>query len=184
MTTTMEGKFLIASPYLQDPNFKRSVVFIVKHDDEEALGFIINYPSKLRLPDLLELAEETETLVDCLVYRGGPVNGPLMALHEIRLDTEDQEIAGLAVSVDKQLIIELVTSREHRLRVFFGYAGWGPGQLEAELEEGGWLVTTATRDRIFADNDNLWEQLVVEIGRDIMTTGIDARHIPDDPTCN
>ncbi|MFN9916728.1 MAG: hypothetical protein ACK53L_29330, partial [Pirellulaceae bacterium] len=79
------------------------------------LGFIINYPSKLRLPDLLELAEETETLVDCLVYRGGPVNGPLMALHEIRLDTEDQEIAGLAVSVDKQLIIELVTSREHRL---------------------------------------------------------------------
>ncbi|MFN9914235.1 MAG: YqgE/AlgH family protein, partial [Pirellulaceae bacterium] len=98
-----------------------------------------------------------------------------MALHEIRLDTEDQEIAGLAVSIDKQLITELVTSRENRLRVFYGYAGWGPGQLESELEQGGWLVTIATRDRIFAETDNLWEQLVVEIGRDIMTTGIDAR---------
>jgi putative transcriptional regulator len=181
---SLEGKFLVASPYLDDPNFSRSVVLIVKHDADEAFGLIVNRPTKLRLIDLVESEDGPIENPNVLVYRGGPVNGSLMALHEHSDSDIDDDVSGLAVTIDKETILALSKNFHLPLRVFYGYAGWGPGQLDAELESGGWLIATATRERIFSETDHLWDELVVEIGRDIIATGIPSHCLPPDPLAN
>lgn len=180
---SLEGKFLVASPHLDDPNFKRSVVFIVRHDEDEAFGFIVNRPTKLRISELLEEDQSVPAERDCVIYSGGPVTGPLMALHDA-YDLSDDMRSGLAVTIEKSTIVELLQRDENNLRIFYGYAGWGAGQLEDELTLGGWLIADALHEQVFSTRDDLWESIVIEIGRDIMVTGIDKKRIPTDPTCN
>ena len=107
-----------------------------------------------------------------------------MALHDVTEEIESGERNGVAVSVQQESILQLVAKPDVRLRVFDGYAGWGPGQLESELEQGGWLVADGLNDTIFCDHDNLWQRLVGEIGRDILTSGIRSEHLPSDPSVN
>jgi putative transcriptional regulator len=180
---SLEGKFLVASPYMDDPNFRRTVIFIVKHDEDEAFGFIINRPTKLRLSELLGPEEEVPSHRDMTIYHGGPVTGPLMALHDA-LELSDDFRSGLAVTIQKDTIVQLLSREEKNVRVFYGYAGWGPGQLDQELELGGWMVVDATTEQIFSQRDDLWESVVVEIGRDIINSGIDKKVLPVDPSMN
>jgi putative transcriptional regulator len=183
--TRIEGKLLIASPHMNDPNFYRTVVLILKHDSDEAFGLILNRPTEHRLTDVMAMVSKTHCVHDMPLYFGGPVDGPLMALHDIS-ETDDQVEcrSGVAVSVQQERILKLVTQPGIRLRVFDGYAGWGPGQLEAEIEQGGWLIAEANGGTIFCDHDNLWQRLVTEIGRDIITTGMKPDLLPNDPDVN
>jgi len=182
----IEGKLLVASPHMNDPNFYRSVVLVLKHDLDEAFGLILNRPTEHRLQDVMAMVAETAGVHDMPLYCGGPVEGPLMVLHDI--SNEDDCLAecrsGIAVSVQQERILTLVSKADIRLRVFDGYSGWGPGQLETELEHGGWLIADANSETIFSDHDDLWQRLVTEIGRDIITTGIKPSHLPDDPAIN
>jgi putative transcriptional regulator len=180
---SLAGKFLVASPHLEDPNFRRTIVYMIKHDEDEALGFIINRPTKLRIRELLEQDHQVPDERNFPIYSGGPVTGPLMALHDA-FDLTDDFQSDLAVSIEKQTIVELLERSENQVRIFYGYSGWGPGQLEQELEMGGWLVAEATSDRVFAKQEDLWEAVIIEIGRDIMATGIDKGRIPIDPSFN
>ncbi len=183
--TRIEGKLLIASPHLNDPNFYRTVVLILKHGPDEVFGLILNRPTEHRLADVMAMVTKTSCVHDMPLYFGGPVEGPLMALHDISEGDEDSECrSGVAVSVQQERILKLVAQPGIRLRVFDGYAGWGPGQLEAELEQGGWLITDANGDTIFCDKDDLWQRLVTEIGRDIITIGMKLDHLPTDPDVN
>lgn len=183
--TRIEGKLLIASPHLSDPNFYRTVVLVLKHDRDEAFGLILNRPTEHRLSDVMAMVSKVSCVHDIPLYYGGPVEGPLMALHDISEDEPESECrSGVAVSVQQERILKLVTQAGIRLRVFDGYSGWGAGQLEAELEQGGWLIADANSDNIFCDHDELWERLVTEIGRDIITKGIKPNHLPDDPAFN
>ena len=185
--TRIEGKLLIASPHLNDPNFYRTVVLVLKHDPEEAFGLILNRPTEHRLTDVMAMVSKTLCVHDMPLYFGGPVEGPLMALHNISeadAESESECRSGVAVSVQQERILKLVSQTGIRLRVFDGYSGWGPGQLEMELEQGGWLIAEANGDTIFCDHDDLWQRLVTEIGRDIITTGIKPGHLPNDPAVN
>ncbi|QDS86501.1 hypothetical protein EC9_06650 [Rosistilla ulvae] len=168
MTQLMNGKFLLASPYLPDSNFQRTVVFMVKHDVDGALGLILTRPSDLQLQQLLESTMGSTALREDLVYLGGPVEGPLCALHEdANLADLDCE-GGLFVSSEQESIILLANRPQARVRFFAGYSGWGPGQLEAELQYGGWLICDATADEVFGDFEPLWESLVKRVGRSII----------------
>lgn len=180
----IEGKLLIASPHLQDPTFFRAVVLILKHDPNEAFGLILNRPSEHRLMDVIAMVSKAECVHDVPLYCGGPVEGPLMALHDLPDTAEADGRAGVAVSVQQESILKLVSQPNIRLRVFDGYAGWGPQQLEDELEQGSWLITDANRENVFSDSDELWQRLVTEIGRDIITAGIKPIHLPYDPAIN
>ncbi len=180
---SLEGKFLVSSPHMDDPNFRRTVVFIMKHDDDEAFGFIINRPTKLKLSELLGGEDEIPKDRDLVIHHGGPVTGPLMALHDALELSEDFRY-GLAVSIQRDTIVELLSRNNNHVRIFFGYAGWGPGQLDQELEFGGWMVVDASTERIFSESDTLWESIIIEIGRDIITSGIDKKRIPSDPSMN
>ena len=161
---SLAGKLLISSPSLVDPNFRRTVVLMTHHDEEGAVGLVLSRPSELRIsdavPDLggLPFADE-------VVYVGGPVQPEavvvLIELEEPRDDAEPivGRIAYMPPGVDAW---ELGAARA---RVFAGYSGWGPGQLEAELEEPAWIVARAEAEDVFApDPDELWRSVLQRKG--------------------
>jgi putative transcriptional regulator len=175
---------LIASPHLPDPNFYRSVVLMVEHLADGALGLIVNRVSGTRLEAIWQQISETECQSNQSVYVGGPVEGPLMALHT------DPDLEGLEVlpeiyfSSERQVIETLVAQQAHRYRIFSGYAGWGPGQLEGELKLGGWLTAPAHADHIFGSHDELWQRVTHGIGDQITRETLNIRHVPIDPRSN
>jgi len=183
---TIQGRALVASPYLTDPNFLRSVVYILRHDEEGAIGLILNRPMQTTVGELLEQLTE-ETVVNCQpVYCGGPVDGPLMMLQACGTEELDGQI--VYVASDQERITSVCAEHNQTnsacYRVFDGYAGWGAGQLENELRQGGWLVWDVQPCQIFSDAEELWQIALREIGRDILAGGIDPARIPVDPAIN
>lgn len=162
------GKFLVASADLLDPNFSESVVLLLHYDADGALGVIVNRRTEMMLSELLPDIEELSERRDAL-YLGGPVAPRrfLMVFHADKKPDESREVVdGLFYSQSKELLARLANRATKKPRsvqflVFAGHAGWGPGQLDRELERGGWHVVPADLDTIFDDNPaNLWERLL------------------------
>ena len=154
------GRLLISSPSLVDPNFRRTVVLITHHDDEGAVGLVLSRPSELRIADAVpDLGGLPST--DEVVYVGGPVQ-PEAVVVLVELEEPDEEITPIVGNVaymPPDLAPDELPLR--RARVFAGYSGWGPGQLEAELEEPAWIVAEAEPDDVFAaDPDELWRTVL------------------------
>jgi putative transcriptional regulator len=150
------GSFLIARPVLQDPNFRQTVVFLLQHGTEGAFGLVVNRPAK---------AEG----VPFPVYHGGPCKSEgLMMLHAhpewLEGNPPKKSVApdvylGDAACLKRAL--ESGPDDTSRFRVFMGYSGWGPGQLEGELAAGAWSIATANGETLFdTPTGDLWELLV------------------------
>jgi putative transcriptional regulator len=185
---SVRHRLLVATPELIDPNFFRSVVLVVEHNAEGAFGLVLNRPTRARFDGTLgawvELAARP-----AVVFIGGPVQpeaviaigGPVP--EEAALAAEGlTPIADGLVAVDLGADPTLVRAGGvTRLRVFAGYAGWGPGQLEGELEAGGWFVVDAEADDPFdPDPADLWARV---LGRQPGRLRIFA-HCPPDPSVN
>lgn len=175
MADSLRGKLLIASPALPDP-FDRTVVLIVEHGEEGAMGVVLNRPSEHRVaevvPPLAALAEE-----DDVVYAGGPVgDNAIVALGEF---SDRAEAASLLVGDVGLLDPGAANPSLRRLRVYAGYAGWAPAQLESELERDGWIVEAAHPDDPFRDDD-LWATALTRKGG---SYALVAR-MPPDPSLN
>ena len=155
------GCFLVAKPVLQDPNFKRTVVFLLAHNDEGAFGLVVNRPA------------EAEGL-PWPVYIGGPCPAPgLIMLHghadwaepedEDAEPDKERELApgifsGDAACLDR--VTQVADADEYRFRVFSCYAGWGSGQLEGELAAGAWAIASANGSLLFnTPVGELWDRL-------------------------
>ena len=161
------GKLLIAEPMLGDPNFDRSVVLMVDHTPEGALGVVLNRPTELEVETVLgrwsSLAARPPVL-----YLGGPVEQDgVLALARRRLRPHGGRPAGWSAvvgdvgTIDLQLDPTLLEDDLAGVRFFAGYSGWGPGQLEAELAEGAWVVAEAHADDVFApDPDAMWRAVL------------------------
>lgn len=152
----LSGWLLVSSPALVDPNFRRTVVLMTHHDEEGAVGLVLSRPSALRIveavPDLSELP-----FVDEVVYVGGPVQ-PEAVVVLVEYDEPAEEVETIVGNVG-YLAPERRDEEQalRRARVFAGYSGWGPGQLESELKESAWVVVAAEPDDAFArDPDVLW----------------------------
>ncbi len=145
------GTLLVATPPLADPNFDRSVIYMVEHNEHGALGLVINRPSVEELPD--ELAEWRGHLATPEhVFSGGPVEQDTLigVAHLVDLDGPDR-----VGTVD--MTRSPADTGARRLRVFRGYAGWSPGQLDGELLAGAWLVVAAEPEDIFStEPGELW----------------------------
>ena len=165
MEGSLKGQLLIAAPQLAD-YFRRTVVLVLEHTEEGAMGVVLNRPTDTAVaeavPDLAELAGD-----DALVHVGGPVDpNAVLALGD--------------VDGTPELLAPEDTDRElRRVRVFAGYTGWAPGQLDGEIEEDAWIITAATPDDAFAERD-LWAEVLQRKGGSyaLMAT------MPDDPTLN
>jgi putative transcriptional regulator len=178
---TLQGQLLIASPSLLDPNFRRTVVLITEHNEEGAAGLVLNRPGPAPVSELVPLLEP---LVDDdeQVWLGGPVQqNAVLVLGEF-LDPDDAAVPlfgrlGFPALDDPEDVLPVTTRR----RVFAGYAGWGAGQLEDEVERDDWILEPAAEDDAFTEApDELWADVLRRKG------GIYelVSRIPEDPSVN
>ena len=181
---SLQGHFLIASPHLGDGNFNRSVVLMVKHDDEGAFGFVLNRPTGNTVAEVWKLVSDEPCTRQDPIYLGGPVQGPLMAVHSLASAAETEIVSGVFLCAHKEQLQEVVGSSTTAVRLFTGYSGWGAGQLEGELQAGGWLVAPATAELVFHDKDDLWERVIRDVAKEILSPTLKSRHVPGDPTLN
>jgi putative transcriptional regulator len=181
---SLQGHLLIASPKLPDQNFFRSVVLMIQHDEEGAFGLILNRPTGITIQEIWSKIGEGAVDCDLPMHLGGPVAGPLLALHARGDLSEGEVIAGVHFASQKEAINELVRSAEKRLMIFSGYSGWGGGQLDDELEAGGWLSMPAASEHVFDPPDDLWRKVVGDIGAEIIRPALKSRIQPADPTWN
>jgi putative transcriptional regulator len=181
---SLAGHFLVASQYLRDPNFARSVVLMIHHSEEGAMGVVINRPADKTVRDVWEMIGFEACDRDELIFIGGPVPGPLVAVHTLEPFSEAEVLPGVHVATHRDALDVIVRRKGVPLRLYSGHAGWGGGQLEGELEAGGWLTTEATQDEIFADHETVWKSVIERIGLEIMAPGVDQDHLPSDPSMN
>ena len=178
-TMNLAGQLLVASPRLVDPNFARTVVVLLNHDDQGAMGLVINRPTEMSVADYLP--EWVDRLASPpVVFYGGPVEQSVaIGLRESHGAGEGATpIAGLGM-VNFQEDEE--EQKEGRVRVFAGYAGWGPGQLEEEIEEESWITLPAfARDVFSAAPDELWAEVLSRQGGQIALLA----SMPLDPELN
>lgn len=160
-----KGRLLLATPRLDDPNFDRTVIYVLEHHDEGAVGVVINRPSHEALDVPLDRWIDLQTAPSS-IFEGGPVEETaLIALAAAKdPDVADEAltpIVGAIASADLTADPALVAAVVSEVRVFRGYAGWGPGQLEGEIESGAWLVLDAQTGDVFTnDPDELWREVL------------------------
>jgi putative transcriptional regulator len=177
------GKLLIAGPTLADPNFWRTVVLVVEHTEEGALGLVLNRPSETTVAEAVpELSELLDPDQELLV--GGPVQPSSVIVLAAFNDPEQaaliafENIGVLRHDPDpgSSLAVEVLAAR-----AFAGHAGWGPGQLEAELDSGDWILEPARADDAFSEApDALWPSVLIRKGG---AYALIAR-MPEDPSTN
>lgn len=158
---TLAGHLLIAPPYLGDPNFVHTVVLMIQHDGEGAFGVVLNRPTGRSIEDVWTEVRGEACACRQQIHVGGPVTGPLVALHTEPILAEMRVVDGVYCSMSADKIEELVSTERTLVRFYAGYSGWGGGQLEAELATGSWLTTLADDDAVFhTSDDDLWSKVV------------------------
>lgn len=174
--SAIESSLLIAMPQLDDPNFERAVVLMLHHDDDGAFGLVISRPTPITTGQLCETLEfdwhgDPEACIDS----GGPVQpntGWVLfgdgGSHEL---PESKRVAdGLSFAGSIETLREIAADPPEHVRVFLGYSGWGPGQLEAELASGAWLLAPATAELIFeVPGPQVWNRVLADLGIDPAT---------------
>ncbi len=161
------GILLIADPFLKDPNFKRTVVFLCEHQEEGSFGFVLNRIYDYTLDELVNSAEELKLPV----FYGGPVQmDTIHFLHQYPLLIPGgTEVAkGIFWGGDFETALSMIRSGEvepTKMRFFIGYSGWATGQLDGELKEKSWLTAEANRKLVFhMDANEIWKDAIRLLG--------------------
>ncbi len=184
------GRLLVATPLLGDPNFRRTVILIVEHEETEGtLGVVLNRPTQIPVGRVLE--QWTGLVTDpSVVFKGGPV-APTSPLALALVPGKEEPVGWRALDgapslarlglLDLDTPPRLLAPAIQSLRVYAGYAGWSPGQLQAEIDEGAWHVITAEPGDIFAASpDTLWRMVLRRQEGEIAFLAT----YPDDPGLN
>ncbi|QXD16620.1 YqgE/AlgH family protein [Rhodocaloribacter litoris] len=177
------GTLLIAPPLMEDPNFRRTVVLLCEHGEEGSFGLILNRPLTLHLQDVLDDVLDYDTPLSL----GGPVQpNTLHFLHRFgeRIPGAVPVLEDVYWGGDFEALKHLLTGERvtgEALRFFLGYAGWSPGQLEEEIEQGGWFLSPASGDVVFAEvPERLWRAVLRRKGGEYAILA----NFPDDPRLN
>lgn len=190
--TSLAGKLLIAPPQLADPNFARTVTLVIRHDDDGALGLVLNRPVDMPVATAWAEIAGSPCAVDGKLHQGGPCEGPLVALHGDAEHAELDVIDGVRFAAHRDHLRALIEAGTADIRCFVGYAGWESGQLEAELAGGAWIVTDARREHVFppttsrrpTTDEARWVRLVEALAPTMLHPSLDPRLIPNDPARN
>ena len=180
---TLEGQLLLAAPELLDPNFVHAVILLIEHNEMGALGLVINRPTNKTVEDLWRQVGESTCECPQPVHLGGPVSGPLMAIHTLDGLAEMEIVPGVFFAAKKQNLDELVR-QVGDFKMFIGHAGWGPGQLEGEIQQGAWHSLAARIDDLFDTRDDLWERLLHRAVAGLLPEMLGIKHVPPDPSLN
>ncbi|MFM7271941.1 MAG: YqgE/AlgH family protein [Actinomycetes bacterium] len=184
--TSLTGRLIVATPELEDPNFRRTVVLLLEHGPEGAIGVVLDRPLELPVAEALP-TWSGYAVAPPVLFSGGPVEADAaIALGRLRHPCVDPAPFGRAVS-DDLVTIDLDAAPASAegvlvaLRVYAGYAGWGPGQLDAEVATGSWFVLDADPGDLWSDRpEALWRSVLRrQPGAVAMFAGF-----PEDPTHN
>lgn len=176
------GKILIAEPFLNDPNFARSVVLICEYSDEGTVGLVLNRPTDIFLPDVMP----DMMLPEISIAQGGPVQlDTMQMLHNLPEHLGGKKIApsvywgGDFDKVSELSIAGLVNPNS--LKLYLGYSGWSKGQLEEELKSSSWLIGDVSNDLVFlTDVKNIWQFAIRSLGSEYEY----LTNLPTDPQLN
>jgi putative transcriptional regulator len=179
-----QGMLLLAEPFMEGPEFKRSVVLLTEHGQKGSMGFIIN--RKLNVSPT-QAIDEFPAFEDTLNY-GGPVSSDqLFYLHTLGtlLEGSVEVMPGLYIGGDFEQLKSLIDTKQispSQIRFFAGYAGWTANQLTKEIKENSWIVTPARIEYLFSDKDNknLWKEVLRSMGGKHSMVA----EFPEDPTLN
>ncbi|MBT0993573.1 YqgE/AlgH family protein [Cellulomonas sp. DKR-3] len=180
---TLSGRLLVATPLLLDPNFHRTVVLLLDHNDEGAFGVVLNRPLPVDVDSVLPGWEDVVSVPGGL-FQGGPVG--LDGAIGVAVTPDEgvpvvDRFTGEFGLVDLDADPSDLVGRFTGLRIFAGHAGWGGGQLEAEIEEGSWFVVPSVPDDAFtAAPDTLWSRVLRRQGGDLAMLA----HYPPDVHLN
>lgn len=185
MTKSLAGQLLVASTALDDGLFARSVCLVVHHDEEGAIGLLLNRPLHPQPAQLLKMlgSEGDDRLrqqaPQSTVHFGGPLSGPVVALHASPTLAEAETSQGVYVAAQKDHLEQLLKQAQAPLRIIVGHAGWKPGQLEAEVAVGQWHFMPASSDIVFCNDESMWNDVIREACGRSVTRWVGAR-----PTAN
>jgi putative transcriptional regulator len=170
MTEAFRAALLLSMPQLQDPNFTRTVVLLCDYGPDGAFGLVINRPTEMAASAMVRLEPPVAAGNDLPLFVGGPVEperGWILLSQEPPTDFKLIR-DGLYLSTSQALLREVLeTAPAPRARIIAGYAGWGPGQLDAELAHSSWLMSDVDLDLVFdTPADAMWETAIRRIGAD------------------
>ncbi len=178
----LTGQLLVAMPTMRDSRFARTVIYICAHNSDGAMGLVINrLVGSITFPDLLrQLGIDVQCMSEEIrVHSGGPVeSGRGFVLHsgDYRHDTTLQVATEMALTATMDILQDIAVGQGPRRSLLaLGYAGWGPGQLDAEIQANGWLNVAADEDLIFSEDlDKKWERAIAKLGIDIAWLSTDS----------
>ncbi len=183
MADSLQGQLLIAAPTLEDPNFRRAVVLVCVHSSQGALGLVLNRPSPVEAADAVpEVAAALGEGAGARLWLGGPVQTSDVVLLADFVDPGGSLLVsgGIGLVTDGSPL-ETLEGRTRRLRAFLGHSGWGPGQLDSELERDDWIVAPLAAGDPFSEQaDRLWVSALEELGGEYALVA----RMPEDPSMN
>jgi putative transcriptional regulator len=183
MSNFLTGSLIIAAPRLSEGMFFRSVCLVVHHDQDGAIGLMLNRPLAPDIPQLWQLLYGDTTPPpqpsDLPVHFGGPIAGPVMALHDQQQLAEAQTGNGIYVAAQRDHLQELLGKSHECVRLIVGHAGWSGGQLEKELADGYWYTLPATPEYVFEADDAMWSDLLAKGAALQLASWVKAKPIPD-----
>ncbi len=169
---------MISAPKLRDPNFLETVLLMVRHDSEGAMGLVLNRPLGVTVQEAC--GNETALLLPELpLFRGGPCDSPLMVLHDRETDGESI-LPGVRFSTEAGEIFSVLQGAGLS-KCFAGYSGWSPGQLESEMASDAWMMVDPQPAQVFSTKPELYRKLVTQVS---LSTWVDPAQIPQDPSLN
>jgi putative transcriptional regulator len=182
---SLKGHLLIATPQLSSPMFARSVILMLDHNEEGAMGVIVNQPINTTISDLAGKILENDFEWNKPLYLGGPVPGSLMVVHTLAGSGDHEIVPGVYVTLDASSVQELIRERIEPSIVIANYAGWGPGQLEGEFNWDSWVTLPATSEHVFWTGErDLWKVVVSEVNARKLSDFLGLKSHPADPTWN
>ena len=181
---SLEAHLLVASPELLDPNFVKTVILMVQHNEQGALGLVLNRPTSKMVKEMWKEVGQSPCESYEPVHLGGPVSGPLMSVHTDTAMAEIEIMPGVYFAARKKNLDLLVRQHEHAYKIFIGHAGWAAGQLENEIAAGGWLTTPATAEFILYEGEDLWDEVSKQIASATLQSMLHIKHVPKDPSMN
>ncbi len=183
----LSGVLLVAAPVLSDPIFGRSVCLILEHTDDGSVGIVLNRAFSSDVKELwthLTEGQDDVAVPPSHLNFGGPVSGPVLAIHDQEMLAEAGNGSGVYVAAQVENLKKLTQLSPEHYRLFVGHAAWKKGQLEAEIANGYWYPVGLDSELVFAHESEMWPIGIRSVGRAVVESVVGTHRMPESPLLN